>query len=223
MPFAQRHTARRQPRNTTLARRLLQTGFLLLIVMGAGLMLYPFFPLLRYSVTSFIERTPGEATNSATTQRLLELPAIPDEPAASAAVVPETASADRRLLIPKIGVDIPIVEGRDEEALLRGAWRIPQTSDDPTKSNMALSAHRFRFLPPSSTTFYLLDKLGVGDEFTLLWRGRTLTYTVTQTRIVEPNAIDVLNPTSEPTVTLITCTPLFSTAQRLIVIGKLQS
>lgn len=137
----------------------------------------------------------------------------------------ETASIQQQinlLIIPKIGVRMPIVEGNDESALNRGAWRLPETSTPDKGGNTALTGHRWLYRPPSQKTFYLLDKLEIGDSFQILWLGKTYNYKVVSTFVVEPTQVDVLNPTSVPTVTLITCTPLFSVEKRLIVRGEME-
>jgi len=128
----------------------------------------------------------------------------------------------RVLIISKIGVKIPIIEGENEsEALNKGAWRLPQTSIPEIGGNMALAAHRFKYMPPHQETFYLLDKLSEGDIFQVFWEGREYRYEVVSTEIVKPTNTEVISNTNEPTVTLITCHPLFSDKNRLIVKGRL--
>jgi sortase A len=61
----------------------------------------------------------------------------------------------------------------------------------------------------------------IGDSFQIIWQGKEYDYKVVSTSVVLPTDVYVLNPTDVPTITLITCTPLFSTAKRLIVKGEL--
>lgn len=178
-----------------------------LLGVGVFLLLQPFFPSIGYSV-----RTAVSGDNAVPLLPSFREPT--DEPTAAIA-------GESTLTIPKIGVAIAVIEGDDERALDSGAWRVPTTSANPTLGNMALAAHRYKRKPPASETFYLLDKLEPGDELTLAWRGTAYRYAVTTTQVVEPTAVEVLAPTTEPTLTLITCTPLFSTAQRLVVTAKL--
>ncbi len=195
----------------------MQAFFGLVALLGFAIILYPFFPILSYNLrppskpvypyASRLEQLPDPANSNGTFQ---ELPQSSDKPK------PE----GNRLVIPKIGVDIPIVEGSNEHALLRGAWRIPGTSDDPAKSNMVLSAHRFQYRPPSSRTFYLLDKLAPGDVFIVYWNDTEYDYRITDRKVVSPSAVEILSASAEPTMTLFTCTPLFSTAKRLVVVGS---
>lgn len=129
--------------------------------------------------------------------------------------------AQNLLIIPKIGVKIPIVEGKDESTLNRGAWRLPETSTPDKGSNTAITGHRWLYRPPSEKTFYLLDKLEKDDVFFVYWEGKRYNYRVISKTIVAPTAIEVLEATDNSIVTLLTCHPLFSTKQRLIVQGEL--
>lgn len=213
----------------TITRRIvLRFVFLLMMIIGASLVLYPLLPLAEYKFHAVLS---GDASGTL-------LPPFNDGPAnanvnvntaqqpgtantTTARNFPPVGTKDNRILIPKIGVNMPIVEGKTAAALDHGAWRLPQTSVDPHVGNMAISAHRYRFKPPSTETFYLLDQLVNGDTFLLEWNGKEYMYRVQETKVVLPTAMEVLNPTLSPVVTLITCTPLFSTAKRLIVIGAL--
>jgi LPXTG-site transpeptidase (sortase) family protein len=125
------------------------------------------------------------------------------------------------LIIPKIGVEIPIVEGNDSSALNKGAWLLPQSSLPDQKKNTALAAHRFKYKPPSKETFYLLDKLEKGDDLLVFWGGKEYRYQVVSSIVVDPSNTEILREGSEPLLTLITCTPLFTDKNRLIVQGRL--
>lgn len=143
-----------------------------------------------------------------------EIPAVVENrfvPAVSAAA---TAPL---LRIDAIGVLMPIVEGEGEDALWKGAWRSPWGSTPDKGGNTVLFGHRFLHLPPSKNTLFRLDEIELGDTFEVDWQGETLTYKVSEIKIVEPSDLSVLKQTTEPTITLITCTPKFTTKQRLIV------
>ena len=86
---------------------------------------------------------------------------------------------------------------------------------------MVIFGHRYLRLPPHPQTFYSLDKLAVGDTFDVVWKGTTYRYRVVETKVVAPEEVSVLGPTDKPSVTLITCTPIFTTKNRLVVRGEL--
>lgn len=127
---------------------------------------------------------------------------------------------DNRLVIPSIDVDTEIKEGSTMDvAANEGVWRRPNTSDSPLKSNMVLAGHRFAYSHPYGA-FYHLDKLKVGDTLAIYWHGSEYLYKVTSSKVVEPTALYVENPTSSPTLTLYTCTPIWSAKQRLVIIAE---
>lgn len=125
------------------------------------------------------------------------------------------------LVIPKIDVKVKIIEGESQEALDQGAWRMPTTSTPDKGGNTVISAHRFKYLPPNNTTFYLLDKLNRGDRLFVYWQGKEYKYVVIESKVVEPTEISILDNTPDNRLTLFTCTPLFSTAKRLVVVSVL--
>lgn len=125
---------------------------------------------------------------------------------------------DDRLVIPKIGVDNAIVEGRDERALWRGIWRFPASSTPDRGGNTVLTGHRFQYLA-GPRTLYLLDQMQVGDVIIVYWKGQEYDYRIAERKIVNPDAVEILDDTSDPRLTIFTCTPVFSTKQRLVLIA----
>lgn len=174
-----------------------------------GLAAYPFWPLVSY----YAAGPPEVGLSPATLYEGGEAQAQEQE---------QEEITGNRIVIPKIGVNMPITGGVNEEyAWSRGAWVDNRTSTPDKGSNTTFSAHRFQYKPPSSKTFYLLDKLEEGDEVGVYWEDKLYTYRVTGQSIVTPYAAEVLEPTDKPTITLITCTPLFSVKNRLVVTAEL--
>lgn len=80
-----------------------------------------------------------------------------------------------------------------------------------------LSAHRGL---PSAKLFTDLDKMEVGDTFTITVLNQVLTYEVDQILIVEPAQLESLNIVDgEDYCTLLTCTPYGINTHRLLVRG----
>nr|WP_290670609.1 class D sortase [Ardenticatena sp.] len=125
-----------------------------------------------------------------------------------------------RIVIPSIGVDAPIVEGDDWEALKRGVGHHLGSANPGERGNMVLSAHNDIF----GEIFRYLENVEIGDEiFVYDGAGREYRYVVAQKRIVEPTAVEVLAPSPEPIATLITCYPYLIDTQRLVVIAELDT
>ena len=88
--------------------------------------------------------------------------------------------------------------------------------DESTHS--VLSAHRGL---PHAKLFIDLDKMEVGDTFTITVLGQTIAYQVDQIKVVRPNESDDIQIIDgEDLCTLLTCTPYGINSHRLIVRGK---
>ncbi len=124
-----------------------------------------------------------------------------------------------RIQIPSIGVDAPIVQGDGWEQLKKGVGQHIGSANPGEKGNVVLSAHNDIF----GEIFRDLDKLKTGDTIILYSSQRSYTYVVTGTKIVDPTQVEFLEPTSQPTITLISCYPYMVDNQRIVVIGRLQS
>lgn len=123
------------------------------------------------------------------------------------------------LAIDKIKVELPIYHGTDPGVLAVGAGHLEGTSVPVGGSgtHCALSAHRGL---PSAKLFSDLDKLEVGDLFTITVLDRRITYQVDQIRIVLPKEMDdlAIQP-GEDYCTLVTCTPYGINTHRMLVRG----
>jgi sortase A len=122
-----------------------------------------------------------------------------------------------RLQIPAIGVDHPIVQGDGWEQLKKGIGQHISSANPGEPGNLVLSAHNDIF----GEIFRDLDKLSPGDEIIVFSLQRQYVYTVQDTLIVEPTRVDLLEPTTAPTITLISCYPYMVDNQRIIVLGEL--
>lgn len=81
-----------------------------------------------------------------------------------------------------------------------------------------ISAHRGL---PSSRLFTDLDKMELGDTFTITVLNQTLTYQVDKIEVIEPKEVKSLEIIEgEDYVTLLTCTPYGINTHRLLVRGK---
>lgn len=132
----------------------------------------------------------------------------------------DTSPLQNTLLIPSIFVDGIINEGKNENTLNKGVWRKPNSSTPDKGGNTVLTAHRFQYLS-GPNTFYSLDQVRIGDEFKVFWDKKEYIYKIKEVKEVLPNNLSVEEQTNESIVTLYTCTPLWTSEKRLVVIGKL--
>lgn len=119
--------------------------------------------------------------------------------------------------IPAINVFAPIVQGDGWEQLKKGVGQHLGTPNPGETGNMVLSAHNDVF----GELFRDLDKLKPGDEVIVYTQQRAYTYIVQQTQVVEPTQVEVMAPTREPVVTLISCYPYLVDDQRIVVTALL--
>lgn len=206
-----------------LLKRLFTISVIFCIILTSYLVFLPLYPLVKYQ---WLKLQPREKLGNVQFQSDLESARKTSETGNGwEGRLPEadiSVSADR-LIIPKIGVNAPIVEAENEDiGLSRGAWRVPDSSTPDKGGNTVISGHRFKYLPPNNLTFYLLDKMAVGDDFFIYWHGQTYQYQVAETKIVANTDFSILQDSKIPTVTLFTCHPLYSTTNRLVVVGHRQ-
>lgn len=124
------------------------------------------------------------------------------------------------ITIEKIQAELPIYHGTSEAVLSKAAGHLEGSSFPIGEkgSHTVISAHRGM---PTAVLFTYLDRLEVGDTFSVTILNRTTVYEVDQIRIVDPDDISELSLNkNEEYCTLITCTPYGINTQRLLVRGK---
>ncbi len=119
--------------------------------------------------------------------------------------------------IPKISLDMAIVEGTDAEQLRSGPGHYPGTPLPGEQGNVAIAGHRTTYLHP----FYNLNELVPGDDIDILTVQGLFEYQVMSSQAVDPTDVAVVAPTPTPMLTLTTCNPRYSASQRLVVQAKL--
>ena len=121
--------------------------------------------------------------------------------------------------ISKIGVELPLYHGTDSTVLNVAIGHLEGSSlpVGGESTHAVLSAHRGL---PSARRFTDLDRLEVGDVFTVTVLDRVCTYEVDQIRIVQPDDVGELQIVpGKDYCTLLTCTPYGINTERLLVRG----
>jgi sortase A len=126
-------------------------------------------------------------------------PALPHEieplPIAEGGVIGE-------IEVPRLGLKAIVVQGDSENLLRRAIGHLPQTALPGQPGNVALAGHRDGLFRP-------LRNVRPGDIISLRTAEREFQYEVQWTAIVPPTAVHVVEPTSEPALTLVTCFPFY--------------
>lgn len=185
----------------TKLRRFNNVLTILVFGLGLYLILMPLWPQINFWLTKRDNQNPYQ---SSLNQNNSDKKAIPTE---------------NKLVIPQMGLDATVYEGKYASTLSKGIWHRPRTSTPDKGGNTVLVAHRFTYRSPA--IFYHLDKVKVDDVFSLYWGGKEYVYKVREVKIVEPTAIEVEDSTDEPVLTLYTCTPMWTAKQRLVVVSDL--
>lgn len=124
----------------------------------------------------------------------------------------------RRIQIPAIDVDSPIVQGMyDWEQLKKGVAQKIGSSGPGSSGNMVMAGHNDIY----GEVFRDLDRLSPGDEIIISTERQSYTYMVRDTKIVEPTEVWVMEPTEYASATLISCYPYRVNTQRIIVFADL--
>jgi sortase A len=125
-----------------------------------------------------------------------------------------------RIKISAADVDLPIYHGTSDAVLERGAGHLEGShlpaGGESTRS--VITAHRGL---ANATMFSNLDKVQVGDTFTVEVFGEVLSYQVRDTKVIAPEDTETLRAVpGDDLVSLITCTPLGINTHRIVVTGE---
>jgi sortase A len=102
--------------------------------------------------------------------------------------------------IARLGLTAVIVQGASSDILQRAVGHLSETALPGDSGNVVLAAHRDTFFRP-------LKGIRVGDAIIVRTYTGEYEYVVVSTAVVSPDAVEVLRPTREPTLTLVTCFP----------------
>lgn len=201
----------------------------LLITAGLVLLLFAFYEL---KVTNLVTARDQQQLQRDLQRIWAEPPPTPVAPVPGARpVAVELGAAYAVIRIPRLDTDRTqpyakvVVQGTGVEDLKKGPGHMVQTQDPGQPGNVVISGHRTTYGAP----FADIDRLQPGDAIVLETRDTWFTYRVIGSEIVQPTDVAVtlpvprqpgVTPTSS-VITLTTCNPKYSAAQRLIVSGRL--
>ncbi|CAN5692575.1 hypothetical protein BH18ACT6_BH18ACT6_10620 [soil metagenome] len=159
------------------------------------------------------------APTSTTTTQPVENPELLPDPLPELFLEPEapTGTPFGRIVIGKIGLDAVLFEGVDRETLQLGPGHMPGTPLPGQPGNAVISGHRTTYGRP----FFDLDQMVIGDSISVETALGTSIYTIRQILVVRPTDVWVTDPIDGAWLTLTTCNPKFSAAERLIIQAEL--
>jgi len=146
-----------------------------------------------------------------------ELPRI--ETASGTIAAPRAGQPIGVIEIPRLELSSVVLEGEEPTALLLGVGHLSDTPFPWQDGNSVLAAHRDTYFRP-------LEHIRRDDVIRFRTADAELEYRVLDTKIVDPTDLDVLEPTLDATLTLITCYPfayIGSAPHRFIVRAERRS
>lgn len=142
--------------------------------------------------------------------------------------------AQPALLIPSLNIKAPVifgVTGYDNEsvqkALQNGVIHYGQTANPGQNGNVVIVGHSsgtpwtagdYKYI------FTLLDKTKIADKIIIDYKGVRYIYEVTATEVIKPTNLSILKqPADQFNLTLVTCSPVGSDKNRLVIHAKQKS
>jgi len=122
-----------------------------------------------------------------------------------------------RILVPRMGVNMILVNGTDHDTLKKGPGRDPRTFMPGENRLVYIAGHRTTYLAP----FSHIDSLRQDDRITLEVPYGTFIYSVTRHRIVKSTDLSVLRSPRHEVVELQACHPRFFASHRYIAYARL--
>jgi sortase A len=107
-----------------------------------------------------------------------------------------------RMEIPRLSLSTVVAEGVDKRTLRRAVGHIPGTALPGQRGNVGIAGHR-------DTFFRSLKDIHVEDIIVLTTVWGEYRYRVVSSRVVSPDDVAVLHPTSNEVLTLVTCYPFY--------------
>jgi sortase A len=104
--------------------------------------------------------------------------------------------------IPRLSLSVVVAEGVKPATLRHAVGHIPGTALPGKTGNVGIAGHRDTFFRP-------LAEVRPDDLITLHEDGVTYKYAVESVRIVDPSDVQVLDPSTKPVLTLVTCYPFY--------------
>lgn len=124
-----------------------------------------------------------------------------------------------RLVIPRIGLDVVMIEGTGTADLRKGPGHWPETPVPGAGGNFVVSGHRTTYGAP----FLKLNELEPGDEIRVMLPFAVFSYKVSRTIVVLPTETEVVAQRGVEEISLTTCEPIYSASRRLIIQAELSA
>jgi len=198
-----------------------------LIIIGLLIFLYPTASKLFYeqrqknikasweqSILAINEVDRGELENNN-----LDGDILASEPQKTTTKISPAAKTEGILIIEKINLSLPILQGATAKNLNISVASIDYTAKAGQYGNHVITGHRSHSY---GRLFNRLEELDVGDLIQVEQKGGVFTYQVTEKLFVKPEEIWVMEGSRDKKeISLITCHPMINPTLRLVIKGEL--
>lgn len=137
--------------------------------------------------------------------------------------------ADNTIYIERVGIKAPITwdiinnPADTAKALESGVIHIAGTAHPGEVGNVFITGHSSNYLwAPGDykTVFAVLNETVIGDKIIIRYQGKYFSYKVSKSFVVKPTEISVMNQGQMSILTLVTCTPVGTSLNRLVVVAN---
>jgi len=138
--------------------------------------------------------------------------------------LPTPKASENRLIIPKIGVNIPYDKGDESTLEAGGWWRNADQGNPVTGGNFVITAYKFKIQPTPLSTIeksplYNIDRLVVGDKLVVDYNGVRYGYEVDSVKPSPKTIAEIESPTDIAKLTIYTQESSTS-AERIVMTAK---
>ncbi len=208
---------------------------LMLLALGLGGIVGPFTPNIRLEagyIASRAQLAVAEALETPKPELPKSVPVVFEPLKAPDGSTITPASEDFSIIVPKIGINAPVVANVDpakpdqyDKALLNGVAQASTSFLPDQNGTVYLFSHSTNydwFVKDLNAVFYLVKNLDNGDLVILIYKGVRYSYQITDKQVVSSTATQYLVPSAgKKNLILETCWPPGSTAQRLLIFANL--
>lgn len=200
MPETKKPTPKQKIIMTLSKKRVFIPIYTLVGLLIVYLLLLPFFPQVQSKAQKVTARHPALAA--------IAPPAFkpPD------VSLPDTGNW---LVIPAVGIKMPINEGADISVLddTIGVWH--QTGE--TSDNYVIAGHKLQYSRSVNQSLYDMHTLKDGDGGVyVIIDGQATEYKVYRSEIIEPTSVEILKATGRKQLTIYTCNDFFNKKRYVI-------
>lgn len=152
----------------------------------------------------------------------------------------EVVPYENRIIIPKLGKNVPLVDVPDYQGvsfdnledkfmneLEKGIIRYPGTAKPGEEGNSFIFGHSSNYpwmKGDYNNVFALLDNLTFGDEIIVYYNQQKYVYVIREKKVVKPGNVSVMKrEQGKKELSLMTCWPVGTTLNRLLVFAELKS